>query len=381
MIRESDIQWWILEARKHPESGPDIIQELAKRLVELDAENEQLRAELLRIRQRTPATGAAPRIDALQHKVETLQSLLETQASGEPSVVLLSDRLQAMRVPTSQVHELAQQDRPVLSPRAALSLYRVVQAGMGDELLMLTSQGRAFRRLLADIPLVDDKGRWPVPLEDVIESGERLAAVTTTSAPPRLWTIVTQRGYVERFVRAGIEINIADREPVLRNVARHDEPVAITEGDRGDLVLVTQWGQAVRFAQQAIETQGSRALDLEPDDRVVGALTMPGDSMPGASGAMLLVTASGYGMRRESAHLPARSRPGGAGKALIQARDVLAILMPPPGHSQTQLLFVTYTGKLALEPIANIPMHERLGKGTLVHDLAHDPAAAVALLD
>jgi DNA gyrase/topoisomerase IV subunit A len=380
MIRESDIQWWILEAQKHPESGPAIIEELAKRLVELDAENEQLRAELLRLRQRTPATGAAPRIDALQHKVETLQDLLKTQASGESSLVMLSDRLQALRIPVSRAHELAQQDRPVLGPRAVLSLYRIVHAGPGDELLMLTSQGRAFRRLLADIPLVDDKGRWPAPPEDVIESGESLAAVTSTSTPPRLWTIVTRRGYVERFVRAGIEINIANGEPVLRNVARHDEPVAITQGDRGDLVLITQWGQAVRFAQQAIETQGSIALDLESDDRVIGALTM-GDDAGLSATDVLIVTASGYGMRREDAHLPTRSRPGGTGKALIQARDVLAVFGLPPEQSKAQLLFVTYTGKLAFVPAADIPLHERLGKGTLLHDLARDPAVTVTLLD
>jgi len=268
----------------------------------------------------------------------------------------------------------------VLSPRAVLSLYRVVQAGPGDELLMVTSQGRAFRRLLADIPLVDDKGRWPPSPEDAIESGERLAAVTSTSPPPRLWTIVTRRGYVKRFVRAGIEINVASGEPVLRNVARHDEPVAITQGDRGDLVLITQWGQAVRFAHQAIETQGSIALDLEPDDQVIGALTVGDDAGLGNTG-ILIVTAAGYGVRREDAHLPARSRPGGTGKALIQARDVLAIFGSLPEHSKAQLLFVTYTGKLAFVPATDIPLHERLSKGTLLHDLARDPAVAVTLLD
>jgi len=30
MIRKGDIQWWVLEAKKHPESAPTIIEELAK---------------------------------------------------------------------------------------------------------------------------------------------------------------------------------------------------------------------------------------------------------------------------------------------------------------------------------------------------------------
>ena len=96
--------------------------------------------------------------------------------------------------------------------------------------------------------------------------------------------------------------------------------------------------------------------------------------------ALLIVTASGYGMRRESAHLPARAHPGGTGKALIQARDVLAIFGLPPEHRRAEVLFVTYTGKLAVVPVADIPLHERLGRGALLHDLTRDPAVAVTVL-
>ena len=32
MIRKRDVQWWVLEAEKHPESAPTIIQELAKEI-------------------------------------------------------------------------------------------------------------------------------------------------------------------------------------------------------------------------------------------------------------------------------------------------------------------------------------------------------------
>ncbi|MCK4315768.1 MAG: hypothetical protein KAX24_08355, partial [Anaerolineae bacterium] len=55
MIRKSDVQWWVLEAKKHPESAPAIIKELAKRLVELDTENEHLREKIIRLQRRAPA--------------------------------------------------------------------------------------------------------------------------------------------------------------------------------------------------------------------------------------------------------------------------------------------------------------------------------------
>ena len=43
MIRKGDVQWWVLEAQKYPESAPIAIEFLSERLAELDTENEELR--------------------------------------------------------------------------------------------------------------------------------------------------------------------------------------------------------------------------------------------------------------------------------------------------------------------------------------------------
>ena len=152
MIRQDDVKWWVLEAKKHPESAPTIIEELAKRLVELDAENERLRNEIIRLERHTPAATESTEMSGLRNKVATLQALLDGKTSSEPSVVFLSDQLQSARMPLSQVQRLAQENRPALSKRAMLRLRYLLLAHPRDELLLFTSQGRGFKLLPSSVP-------------------------------------------------------------------------------------------------------------------------------------------------------------------------------------------------------------------------------------
>lgn len=376
MIRESDVQWWILEAQKHPEAVPQIIEELAKRLIELDTENERLRGELLRLRQRAPSGPPQSAVHTLRQQVETLQRVLQRQDSGAPSLILLGDRLQAGRISLLQAQQLADQDQPVLSKRAALALQRLVCAGPGDELVLVTNLAHAYRQMVADLPELGDKGRWPDVIQRLdLDDAERLTAAAAYTHPPRLWTMVTRRGFVQRFVHAGMQRTMTQGTSLLPHLDRRDAPIALVPGSEGDLVIITRWGNAIRFAQPTIEAQGSWALDLAPDDEVVGACALVGnDSTPGPE--LLIVTASGYGIRRDVSQLPARSRPGDtSGKALIQARDVLGLWGARP---DAQLAFATYGGRLVFASSNTAAAHDRLASGSRLCDLGNDPAIAVA---
>ena len=87
MIRKGDAQWWVLEAKKHPESAPAIIEELAKRLAELDAENERLRDEVVQVQRRAPAAPDRSELTALRRQVTALQGLLDEETVPEPAWV------------------------------------------------------------------------------------------------------------------------------------------------------------------------------------------------------------------------------------------------------------------------------------------------------
>jgi DNA gyrase/topoisomerase IV subunit A len=371
MIRKSDVQWWILEVDKHPESAPAIIEELAKRLIELDQENERLRNEVIALKRRVPAVASGSRVQVLQQKVETLQQLLQSQSTSETALVLLADQMRAARIPLTWAYQLANQDRPVLDTRALLELKCMLAVQPGSELLLLTNQARGFRLRPDDVSPLDESGSWPEPEEYSLEPGERLATALAVQGAPRFWTVATRRGYVQRFVRVAFDRRLAQGDQLVKSFFHNDEPVGITEGDRGDILIVTRWGKGVRFSQHTIEAQGSTALELESGDEVTAALSLPADT------EVLILTASGYAVRRDTSEIVARSRPGGTGKTLIQARDVLAIY---PYLPEAQLLYLTYAGKLVRISTDDIPIQDRSSRGVQVSDMRRDPAVAIALV-
>jgi DNA gyrase/topoisomerase IV subunit A len=372
MIRKGDIQWWVLEAKKSPESAPAIIEELAKRLAELDAENERLRADVIRLQRHAPTTAGDSEVSTLRRRVETLQGLLDKDTSAEPSVIILSDRLQSARLPLPEAVELAQGTRRALNSQTLPGFQRLLlPAQPQDELLLLTSQGRGLKVLPTDVPTLPEAGNCRIAEGGELADGERVTAALAVTDPPRFWTFVTRRAYVRQLIHVGLERMISQDDLLIESPARNDALVTAVNGDWGDLLLITRWGKGVRFPQRAIASQGSIALELEPDDLVVGALPLPSDT------EIVIVTAGGYAARRDTAQLKARSRPGSAGKTLIQAYDVLGIF---PWEADARLLYLTYAGDLVLVPAADVPLHERATKGTQVHDFGRDPAVAVALV-
>ncbi len=371
MIRKSDVQWWILEARKYPESASVAIEFLADRLAQLDAENEQLRNELLRLRQGAPTETSGGQVQALRQKIDKLEYLLKSQAATEPVAVLLAERLQSARILLSEVQRLSRTGERSLDGRATLTLRCLLVVRPHEELLLVTSQGRGKRQLVPDLPPLGDDGRWPTSASPWLREGERLCIAATTSEPPRFWTIATRRGYVQRFVRAALEREIEEGDPLLQGLLQHDEPSAIVDGDRGDLVVFTRWGYATRFAHRSIDVRGSLAMELESGDGMVAAISLPEDR------EILIVTAAGYGTRRHSEQLPARAKPGASGKRMIRARDVLGAF---PYTGQDSVLFLTFSGKLVLVGTGGMTPQDRLGRGQELCDLERDPAVAVALV-
>ncbi len=371
MIRNDDVKWWVLEAKKHPESAPTIIEELAKRLTELGAENERLRDELVRSQHRAPAAAATAEVDDLRSKVATLQTLLSSEASAEPAVVFLSDQLQAARLPLSLAQQLADKERPALNRQAMLSLRFLLLARPQDELLLFTSQGRGLKLSPSDVPLLAESDDWPAAEGPKLANGEWLTAALAVSPPPRFWTVITKRGYARQLLRIDLDRRIEKGTQVIESQIRRDVPVAAVNGDQGDLLVLTRWGKGMRFSHRAIPGQGTVAIKLEPDDEVIAALSLPADV------EVLIVTAAGYAAGRDTSQFEARVRPGGGGKTLLQAFDVLGAF---PCESEGHLLYLTYSGKLVLVPTVDVPLQQRTGKGVQVRAFDRDPAVAVTFV-
>jgi DNA gyrase/topoisomerase IV subunit A len=372
MIRKDDIKWWVAEAEKHPEAAPSIVETLADRLIALDEENERLRDEIIRLERRAPGTAVdSEEVSTLRDKVSTLQALVNGDVSDEPCLMLLSDQMQSVRVALAQVHKLARAEQSVLNKGSMLRLRRVLLARPHEELLLLTSLGRGFAVPAADAPILEGED-WPA--FDGLELGENewLTGAVAVTRKPRFWTIVTRRGFVRQMIRIDFDRRVEKGEPLVESPFRRDVPVAVVDGDDGDLMLVTRWGKGIRFPQRSIESAGATALEMDDDDEIVAALPLRSDDEQ-----VLVVTAASFAVRRGASQFEPRPRPGGKSKPFIQAFDVLNAFACKP---EDRLLYLTYSGKLVLASIGDIPLYTRSGKGSPVYGFDRDPAVGCVLL-
>ena len=372
MIRKSDVKWWILEARQHPESAPDIIEELVKRLATLDEQNEKLRDRVIHLQQHRPQMQtSSAQVQNLKRQVDVLKGMVDGESSTENAIVFLSEQLQTARTSTSRIQDLVKKSQGLFGKRTLIDLCALLAARPHDELLVLTNLSRGTKFLLPDIiPLIDET-TWPAQGNQTLESGERVTLAVVVGEPPRFWTTATRRGYVQRFVRVAFDKQLSDGTPIPTSPFRNDPPVAIVNGEQGDIMLLTRWGEAVRFSQRTIDVRGSVATTLDPDDRCVAAVALPQET------TLLIVTTSGQATRYDTSKLKPIAKPGAKSRRIFLARDVMTMLPCPPA---SRLLYLTYSGKLFFTPTTDIPLQARAGKGIQLHNTNKDPILAVTLV-
>jgi DNA gyrase/topoisomerase IV subunit A len=372
MIRKDDVKWWIAEAQKHPQAAPSIVEALSERLIALDEENERLRDEIIRLERRAPGSSVdSEEVSALRDKVSTLQALVNGEVSDEPCVVMLSEGLQMARAPLAQVQRRARQEQALLGKGSILGLRQVLLARPHEEVLLLTSQGRGFEMAVSDVPLLEE-GSWPAADGPALGENEWLTGAVAVTHQPRFWTIITRRGFVRQLIRIDFDRRVEKGEPLIESPFRRDVPVAVVDGDEGDLMLITRWGREIRFPQRSIESAGSAGMELDDDDEVVAAFPLHDDGTH-----ILVVTADGFAVRRGASQFDPRPRPGGKGKSVIQAFDVLGAFCCTP---EDKLLYLTYSGKAVFASVSDIPLYTRSSKGARVYAFDRDPAVAVTLV-
>jgi DNA gyrase/topoisomerase IV subunit A len=372
MIRKDDVKWWVAEAQKHPQAAPSIVEALSERLIALDEENERLRDEIIRLERRAPGASVdSEEVSALRDKVSTLQALVNGEVSDEPCVVMLSEGLQMARAPLAQVQRRARQEQALLGKGSILGLRQVLLARPHEEVLLLTSQRRGFKVPVSDVPLLEEDD-WATVDAPALGENEWLTGAVAVTHQPRFWTIITRRGFVRQLIRIDFDRRVEKGEPLIESPFRRDVPVAVVDGDEGDLMLVTRWGREIRFPQRSIESAGSAGIELDDDDEVVAALPLHDDSAH-----ILVVTADGFAVRRGTVQFEPRPRPGGKGKSVIQAFDVLGAFCCTP---EDRLLYLTYSGKAVFASVSDIPLYTRSSKGARVYAFDRDPAVAVTLV-
>src|SRR5579875_317553 len=256
---------------------------------------------------------------------------------NEEVVVTLTEKGYIKRLPSSTYRAQRRGGRGVtgMATRDDDTVRHLVVAHTHDSLLFFTDRGRVFQLRVHELPEVSRtaKGEHIINLIS-IEQSERVTAVV--------------------YVPKGV--------------------------NRDFMIVATRKGEVKKTAMEEFEVvrrSGLIAMNLEPDDELIGARLAHADD------DVLLVTAYGQAIRFSVEELRSASRTSGGvrGIRLAEGDTVVSLSIASPG---SELLVVTVFGEVKRTPIDEYPRHSRGGSGVLtarVTDKTGKVAAARVITD
>ncbi len=253
-----------------------------------------------------------------------------------------------------------------------------------DFLLFFTDRGRVYREKIYDVPEFERAARGGhirnlLPLMD----GENVQTVLSLKDLDQdgYFVFATRGGLVKRtLIREYGNINAAGL--VAINLLDGDQLVAvrITDGN-ADVILGTQDGQAIRFAEEGARetgraTQGVIGIRLRKGDAVVSLAAIPAAQSEGAE--LLSVTEQGLGKRTPLAEFPVQGRGGQGviGHRLSDRTGAMVTLEPVTG---TEELFVlSENGILIRTAVKEVSSYGRATQGVNIMRLGEGDRVVAA---
>ncbi len=182
-----------------------------------------------------------------------------------------------------------------------------------DHLLFFTNRGKVYEVKCHEIPGDSSrtgKGIAVVNLFPVVEGEQVTAMVAVTSFSPDVYLLMATRSGEIKKTAAYNFASVRSNGLIAVDLAEGDELVgACLAADHDDVILVTQKGQAIRFAVSSLRASsrlagGVRGIRLAPDDQVIGIdVALP-------EGFVLTVTTRGFGKLSPVASYPRQHRAG-----------------------------------------------------------------------
>ena len=330
-----------------------------------------IREELLAIQEQF---GDARRTEILDIDGEQMQ--MEDLIPNEEVVVTLSHEGYAKTQPvtTYQAQHRGGKGKSATSVKEEDFVERLLIASMHNTILCFTNHGKVYWLKVYQLPQAsrNSRGRPLVNLLSLAE-GERV----NTLLPVREYRddqyiiMATAKGLVKKvalteFSRPRsngiIAIGLQENDILIGAELTHDDQ---------ELMLFTDAGKALRFAENKIrstgrQSQGVRGIRLKEGQRVISLVIASSDA------GILTATERGYGKRTPLVDYPLKSR-GGQGVIAIQVNErngkvVGAIQI----HSQDEVMLISNKGTLVRVPAEEISLIGRNTQGVRLIQLAED---------
>jgi len=230
-------------------------------------------------------------------------------------VVTLSERGFIKRVPSPSYKPQHRGGKGIIGmvTREADAVRLLAVADTHDNLLFFTNRGKVFRLKCYELPSDSSrtaKGMAVVNLFPITER-ERVTAMVAVAdfSPDAYLLMATCRGEIKKTALANFA-SVRSSGLIAMDLEEGDELVAASFAtDQDDVILVTQQGQAIRFAVSSLRptsrtSGGVRGIRLAAGDQVVGMDIAYPDTY------LLVVTTLGFGKLAPVADYPRQHRAG-----------------------------------------------------------------------
>jgi DNA gyrase subunit A len=259
------------------------------------------------------------------------------------------------------------------------------------QLLFFTNLGKVFRIKCYEIPPDSSrtaKGMAIVNLFPIAE-GERVTAMVavTDFKPDAYLVMATCRGEVKKTAMQNFT-SVRSSGLIAMDLAEGDELVAARIAtDQDDVMLVTQKGQAIRFAVSELRASsrtsgGVCGIRVMPDDRVIGMDIVYPDSF------LLAVTTEGFGKLTPIGDYPRQHRAGSGVRTFKLTEKTGEVVAARLVSLSQQLMIISADGIIICTPVKDkkpehrISIQKRSTQGVTLKELGRgDKVVAIACLD
>jgi DNA gyrase subunit A len=294
---------------------------------------------------------------------EDVDFIQEDLIPEEDMVITMTNEGYVKRAPLNTYRNQKRGGRGVtaMSTKETDFLRHLFVASTHHHFLFFTNMGKVYRLKVHEIPEYSRQAKGTAVVNLLgVSPNEKVTTVIPVREfkDDQFLLMVTSRGQVKKTSLD--QYNTSRRDGIIAiSLGEGDELVDVKlTGGQEEMVVVSQCGLAVRFAEEQVRpmgrtARGVRGICLREDDLVVGMEVV----RPGAD--LLMVSVNGYGKRTALTHFPAHNR-GGKGVIAMKTTDrngVIASILAV--KKDEEVMIITQLGLIIRITAAEI---SRLGR-------------------
>jgi len=273
MINPNDPAEWVEQVKSVPESAPRIVKTLVSRLKSLDDINEELRNEIIELKEKIDTDAHRREVSELQRQLRALARIVRAQEnsqSPEKALLIWSDSGYFSLISSTQLT----QRRIQLPYPSFKSKLRLMAIEIQESILYVTSTGKSYTFDVKDLPLASPQVfKWHFLPEINLSSNEYISFILPISRLPLSDSLVTlsEAGYVRSIMRLSLDRLLQDGQ-IGRGVKQNQDSPAfatLVSEKRSEIILFTNRGNYARFSISNLMPAPTLAMKLSRNEEIV----------------------------------------------------------------------------------------------------------------